>query len=135
MLSSGATIAFPVPTPPFHLLFKLKSAVSPFSIEVFYLCCVFSGYFKLNDLPWWISKQFRKCLRHRSWLFSNYFFRTFLVQLVFHCIHSMAEDLGECPSDTFPSIPKMMGLDSAYVYFATYGNTKNNVKKKSNIYH
>ena len=24
------------------------------------------------------------------------FFRTFLVQLVFHCIHSMAEDLGEC---------------------------------------
>ena len=56
------------------------------------------------------------------------FFRTFLVQLVFHCIHSMAEDLGECPS-----IPKMMGLDSAYVYFAIYGNIKNNVKKRSNI--
>ena len=61
------------------------------------------------------------------------FFPTFLVQLVFHCIHSMAEDLGECPSDTFPSIPKMMGLDSAYVYFAIYGNIKNNVKKRSNI--
>ena len=27
----------------------------------------------------------------------------------------------------------MMGLDSAYMYFATYGNTKNNVKKRSNI--